>query len=129
MVSKTVPDIVSKKEANLLEPERHDTGKHRWVLVPWTYPEEAIDRFRENSEKATGFRRNGEPTCVGISGRHRSEYAAPDQDRSPTQQTERNAPSPDSSCERFHEELLWCFREHHSPRVVMRLALLIEAKP
>ena len=64
--------------------------------------------------------------CVGISGRHGSEYAASNQDRSPTQQTtERNAPSPDSSCERFHEKLLWCFREHHSRGVVMHLALLI----
>ena len=32
---------------------------------------------------------------------------------------------PDSLCERFHKELLWCFREHHSRGVVMHLALLI----
>ena len=81
--------------------------------------------IRGSSEKATGFRRNGGPRCVGINGRHGSEYAAPDQDRPPTQQTERNAPSPDSSCERFHEELLWHFREHHSQWVVMRIALQI----
>jgi hypothetical protein len=78
-----------------------------------------------NSEKTTGFRRNGGARCVEINGRHRSEYAAPDQDRSPTQQTERNAPLPDSSCERFHEELLWHFCEHHSQWVVMCIALQI----
>ena len=71
------------------------------------------DFFSILLEKATGFSRNGWPTCVGISARHGSKYAAPDQDRSPTQQTERNAPLPDSSCERFHEELLWYFCERH----------------
>ena len=61
-----------------------------------------------------------------MGSRDRSEYAAPDQDRSPTKQVaERNAPSPDSSSERFHEELLWCFREHHS-RGGDAYALLIE---
>ena len=31
-------------------------------------------------------------------------------------------------CERFHEELLWYFREHHSRGVVTRIALLIEGE-
>ena len=84
---------------------------------------------QSRSESVAWFRLNGWPTSVGINGRHGSEYAASNQDRSPTQQTtERNAPSPDSSCERFHEELLWCFREHRPRWVVMRIALLIEGE-
>ena len=90
--------------------------------VPRRESDDANRRFRGRSEQATGFRRNGWSACVGISGRHGSEYAASNQDRSPTQQTERNAPSPDSSCERFHEELLWCFREHRPRWVVMRIS-------
>ena len=97
--------------------------------VPRCESDEANCRFRGTSEKATGFRRNGWPTCAGIGGWHGSEYAASDQDRPPTQQTtERNAPSPDSSCERFHEELLWCFRESHFRGMVMCLALLIRGE-
>ena len=97
-------------------------------LTSCACPDEVGHRFRGTSEKATGFGRNGGPTCVGISGRHGSEYAASNQDRPPTQQTERDVPSPDSSCERFHEELLWCFREHRPQWVVMRIAQLIEGE-
>ena len=124
---KRCPVSFPKKEANLLERERYDTSKQRG-LTPCTCPDEVGHRFRGNSEQTTGFRRDGWPTCVGISGRHRSEYAASNQDRPPTQQTERDVPSPDSLCERFHEELLWCFCEHRPRWVVMRLALPIEGE-
>lgn len=71
------PVSFPKKEVNLLERERHDTSKQR-DLTPCTCPDEVSHRFRETSEQAAWFRRNGWPTCVGISGRHGSEYAAPD---------------------------------------------------
>jgi hypothetical protein len=96
--------------------------------VPRRESDDANRRFRGRSEQATGFRRNGWSTYAGISARHGSEYAASDQDRPPTQQIEWNAPSPDSSCERFHAELLWCFREHRPRWVLMRLALPIEGE-
>lgn len=44
VVSKTVPDIVSKKEANLLERKRHDTGEPR-TLIPCTCPDGGGCRF------------------------------------------------------------------------------------
>ena len=65
---------------------------------------------------------------IGINGRHGSEYAAPDQDRPPTQQTKRYAPLPDSSCGRFHEKLLWYFCEPRPRWVVMGLVLLVEGE-
>ena len=74
---KRCPVSFPKKEASLLERERHDTSKQR-DLTPCTCPDEVSHRFRETSEQAAWFRRNGWPTCVGISGRHGSEYAAPD---------------------------------------------------
>ena len=59
-VSKTVPDIVSKKEPNLLERERHDTSKQRG-LTPCTCPDEVGHRFEEAQKRRPG--------SVGTGGR------------------------------------------------------------
>ena len=52
------PVSFPKKEVNLLERERHDTSKQR-DLTPCTCPDEVSHRFRETSEQAAWFRRNG----------------------------------------------------------------------